>query len=788
MKLHRMDLTNFRVHRNTTINFDDGLTAIVGQNESGKSSVLEGLTWALYGGPAVRGSVKGLRRRNAPARKVATVEVHLTLGGTDYRVKRTETNAWVLARRDGEPAWSQVADGTSGVTEYMTGRMGMALGEFCATYLCEQRDVARLANMGPEARRTFIRRIMGAEKIDAGVKKARRIVLDADAELRGAERQLEDAKGLERVETLAGKAHAEYEAVLRKCIKARDEQQARIDEHDRELERLDALSHRHAAIRARIGGIKSEIEVRRESRRRALQWRDRAAGQVEELRTLDKALEDFDTAKTILDRYDEKADAARKLGRMRDDLKGIDRRIAEIGDARRHDQAIVDGYDRDEHDKATGIVSTTKQVAKTLKNGRRAECAEIEVTIAQSEKRRLALGRAFGEGRCPTCGQDLKDPDETKKEIAVVDEEIRTAAGALAEAARVSDKERKAVEAYREAERRVRDLELHRTRMIDATARLAKLDEQLAGAQATRSKAERVLVATEPLADGYNPAMHQKARVVHRAMERKQARRDAIASCGDDLDRTNARIVELDGLLEGLSDKRIAAEQALEEVVYDADRHQAEKYRRAEARAELDTHRNAVTDAERRRAVAHSDLVAARQRLVDNRAREKRVGAMRRDVVFHEKVRNRLQEFRGAVLDTVKPDLADLMSGILADLTDGRHEAVTLDDSFGVVVYEDGMASPVVSGGTEDLVALVMRIALSQLIAERRGGVDLLILDEPYGSFDASRRANVTAMLESIRDVFPQILLISHVSETRHIGDHIVELEYDPDRGHTKVA
>ena len=54
------------------------------------------------------------------------------------------------------------------------------------------------------------------------------------------------------------------------------------------------------------------------------------------------------------------------------------------------------------------------------------------------------------------------------------------------------------------------------------------------------------------------------------------------------------------------------------------------------------------------------------------------------------------------------------------------------------------MPKPVISGGEEDLANLVLRLAISQMIAERAGQpLSLLVLDEVFGSLDESRRQHV---------------------------------------------
>lgn len=50
--IEKVVLENFQSHKNTSIEFDKGLNIIVGPSDSGKTSILRGLKWALYNDPS----------------------------------------------------------------------------------------------------------------------------------------------------------------------------------------------------------------------------------------------------------------------------------------------------------------------------------------------------------------------------------------------------------------------------------------------------------------------------------------------------------------------------------------------------------------------------------------------------------------------------------------------------------------------------------------------------------------------------------------------------------------
>ena len=62
----------------------------------------------------------------------------------------------------------------------------------------------------------------------------------------------------------------------------------------------------------------------------------------------------------------------------------------------------------------------------------------------------------------------------------------------------------------------------------------------------------------------------------------------------------------------------------------------------------------------------------------------------------------------------LRPELSDLASRYIRELTDGRYCELELDDQYNIIVLEDAIPKPVISGGEEDLANLVLRLAISR--------------------------------------------------------------------------
>ena len=208
MRLNSLRLCNFRQHLDTRIDFDTGITGIIGPNGSGKTTILEAIAWALYGMPAARGTRESIRSYRAAARASVKVELDFELGGHRYFVTRGLTNAEVYLDGGNAP----IATSISGVTDLLRRRLGMTHDEFFNTYFTGQKELSVMAAMGPAERAQFLSRVLGYERVRIAQKFIRErrnsIVAEAsglrsamaDADLvnrtlADAERRLQEARG-----------------------------------------------------------------------------------------------------------------------------------------------------------------------------------------------------------------------------------------------------------------------------------------------------------------------------------------------------------------------------------------------------------------------------------------------------------------------------------------------------------------------------------------------------------------------------------------------------------------
>jgi len=89
MKLHWVELKNWRQHTKKRIDFDEDTIVIYGPNETGKSTVLEALSRGFFDRSSSHAEpIKRIKPLTAPGNVTSTVRIEFTLNKTRYRLEK----------------------------------------------------------------------------------------------------------------------------------------------------------------------------------------------------------------------------------------------------------------------------------------------------------------------------------------------------------------------------------------------------------------------------------------------------------------------------------------------------------------------------------------------------------------------------------------------------------------------------------------------------------------------------------------------------------------------------
>jgi exonuclease SbcC len=796
VRIARLRLQNFRQHADSTLEFDDGLTGIIGPNGAGKSTILEAIAWALYGNAAARGTRDSIRYSRAAPRQPVRVELDFDLAGHRYRIVRGLTSAELFL--DGGEA--PIANSITTVNEIVQRRLGMSRAEFFNTYFTGQKELAVMAAMGPTERAQFLSRVLGYERLRAAqvlVRDRRKVLAAEIAGLRAGmpdpsvvEAQLAEATERQAAAmaraTAAEATHAERAAAAAALAPAWAEAQAEraralevaaelkvaqgeLAAHERELARLDRDLAEIAVARAELEAIATELTPMAElmAEFQALEALAREEGRRS---TLADAVRNLD---------DELARLVERLGRL-ETAPTLEEEVTQQLEAKRRE--VEEALAQAERARTAWV--RDKQEAETRHGALQQQWRELK----EQREQLLSLG---DEGTCPTCQRPLGTHFRTVLDVIDAQLETVTVDGKYylsrleqlaepPEGVTTLDEHRKALALQAGA------LERKLAKVQSGVQELAALARDVAAKRERRAQLDADLEAI-PL--GYDAARHGAVRAeIERLapLDARAARLGAQAEREGQVAREKERLVpQLEAARARVA--QLAAGQAaavLPEVEFVAlrARHDAAL---AQARAAELAAVQARGEAEAAGAAA-ARAAQAREELA---ATQEKLDALHHDRRLHEALDRAFSDLRTDLNAQLRPELSEIASGFLGDLTDGRYGELELNEDYAVTVLEEGVPKPVISGGEEDLANLVLRLAISQMIAERAGQqFSLLILDEVFGSLDDARRLHVLELLRRLQDRFAQVIVITHIEGVRDGLDRVLSVRFDEERGMAVVT
>ncbi|MDQ6769443.1 MAG: hypothetical protein M3Z54_05605, partial [Gemmatimonadota bacterium] len=395
------------------------------------------------------------------------------------------------------------------------------------------------------------------------------------------------------------------------------------------------------------------------------------------------------------------------------------------------------------------------------------------------------------DGECPTCSRPLGGSLHTVVEhlnelIDTVNVDGNYYKARVEQLEQMPDDVRELDERRRALMQEVGTLERRLAKVQLAVQELGTIVREIAAKQQRQVQMKRDLSRIPP---GYDPARHSEVIAeVDRLtpMEADAGRFQAMLDREPHLTLEQRRIAQeimrVQSTLGTLRTRRAQisfTEKDFNELKKEFDR----------VRGELQESRVAAARAQEQVSSATVALAAAQDAAEDLKRKVAELDVLQDDRRMHDELDRAFSDLRTDLNFQLRPELSELASAFLSELTDARYAELELDDQYNIVILEDGVPKPVLSGGEEDLANLVLRLAISQMIAERAGqAFSLLILDEVFGSLDEARRFNVVELLRGLQDRFEQVILITHIEPVREGLDRVITVSYDADRGCSVVT
>lgn len=173
-------IINFQSHTDTTIDFNKGLNAIVGQSDQGKTAIFRAIKWALYNRPlGSRFITKG--------KNYCSVEIFFDDGSIIRRYKKGNSNFYDVTLADGQ-SWTELSGFGTKVPAEVTMAHGMRQiilldKKKKSLNLSEQLESPFLLSDSPAQKGSIIGRLLRTEITDRARKNVQKDIRNINKEL-----------------------------------------------------------------------------------------------------------------------------------------------------------------------------------------------------------------------------------------------------------------------------------------------------------------------------------------------------------------------------------------------------------------------------------------------------------------------------------------------------------------------------------------------------------------------------------------------------------------------------
>jgi exonuclease SbcC len=812
-------------YRQATLDFAGiHVACLAGENGAGKSALLDGITWALWGHSRLgaRGD-DDLIRLGADSMRV---ELTFRLGDDLYRVlrrreagKRSRTLLDFQMGDDGR--WRTLVEGGIRATQRrIEDVLRLDHDTFVNSAFLRQGHADEFTVKTAAERKRVLGDILGLDRWATYEDRAKQ-------RLRAIEMAFEAIRlRLEEIDAELDR-RPEYRTQLASAQAAVDELSEALDEAQRAYQRVEAA-------RTELGHLETQIADQGERIERA----ERELVDVAEERTArqrrlahyERLLADRDQIEAGYRAYQRAIERERALGeRLRASVELDERRralISQISEVRHQLEARrevllqraeeLDGRVPDEELlEELGDVQARLDHLGRLSESREAardDLARIAESQAELRARNEGLRREMealreriellGEAgaQCPLCEQPLtrehrlelleqiENEGRTKgntyraNQSAIV--ELGEQAVALEDQIRRSDRElrelsplqRQAAALNERVERGQQAVE----ELREIQVALVELEKQLAEedyAHEIRTRLKGVLEEAEEL--GYDSEAHERAREavaegqvyaerkaqLATVQERMEEEQEALQRLAETERRWQMELAVADERRAGLLEEGEALRETLEDAPAVEEELQRMRAREAQARQKLG---------------AAQQRLAACEALDQQRAAKlKRKESLASEQAIYDDLRTAFS-VRGVpamIIEAAVPEIEREANRLLSRMTGGRMH-VRFDtqretkggevrEALEIKISDELGTRPYenYSGGEQFRVNFAIRIALSKLLARRAGAqLQTLVIDEGFGTQDAQGRQRLVEAINAVQDDFARVLVITHIT------------------------
>jgi exonuclease SbcC len=823
------------------------LACISGHNGAGKSSLLDALTWSLFGEARGKSSDVINLRQDVKAAEVALTFQHEE---NTYRVQRTlprNKNTLLEFQVRTQTGWKPLTEKTTRETQSRIEQtLRLDFDTFVNASFFLQGKADQFTQQNATRRKEVLSNILGLEMWEAYKNKTaeKRKSLEREVdEIDGRIREI-DAELAE--EDLRKMRLAELESNLKQLTTARTAQESILENIKRNAALIDEQRKMTAMLldgleraRSAHAGLEDRLAAKQADR-------DSYADLVQRAKAIESAhkawqksrkeLEEWDSIASQFREYEkervplqeqiavEKARLEQELEGLQEQERGIDDQVLVIGNlSKQIDQARQALAESEKKLKEREQINAQVQSARERQAELKAENEALKADMNELKERIDSLKAAEG-ATCPLCGQELSlehreatlvqlesegkqegdrfranqaESTELAKQISNYESQIAHLASAENERVQYVSEVSQLTERLDTLQTSAKDWESNGKRRLKEVKKILDAGKYAVDEQKQLAKLDKQL---EKL--GYDVSAHDGARDSEfelRAVEEEysnlKSAKEVSKQIESEIVNLKSEIKNRETEIEALAVDYQTAQAnlgAAEAGSPDLDQAERELFRLREAenktRSELGgaKQRVDVLEVQRARKIAFEKECDELQKQIGrHRTLERAFGKDGVPALLIEQALPQIEDKANELLDRLSDGQMSIRFATQTEYKDKRRD--DLRETLEIQISDSaGVRNyEMYSGGEAFRVNFAIRLALSKILAQRKGArLQTLVVDEGFGSQDIQGRQRLIEAINLVKRDFAKILVITHLDELKDAFPTRIEVE-KTERGST---
>jgi exonuclease SbcC len=831
------------------------LACISGQNGAGKSSLLDAMTWVLFG--EARGKSTDVINLNSDV-KAAEVVLTFAYEGNTFRVQRTLPRGKStvlefqildngrLTTDDGQSSivngqWKPLTEKTTRDTQARIEQtLRMDYDTFINASFFLQGKADEFTQRKSSERKAVLSSILGLEIWDTYKERTaeRRKQIESDVqEIDGRVAEIDS----ELAEEDARKSRlAELENTLKQLSTARMTQESALENIRKNVALIneqrklaETLSMTLERARVSLANLETRLAEKEDERAAYTDLVNRAEEIEKNYKAWQKARKDLETFEQMAQKFREQNELRQpllreievekaKLEQEQTALSDLFSVISNQGLVIRDLEAQIVAAQDSLKEAETKVeerneLNTQQAEAREKSAALKVENSALRKEMDEIKKRIDSLKETEGKATCPVCGQELSEEHR-----ASTLEELQKLGKEKGDQFRANKTE------LEEVESKITNYQLRVTQLASAEKDLlafsntvSQLTERIESLQSAEkdwgktgkkrlAEVTKVLEKESFAADarkqltrlnkelaklGYDPSAHEAAKLAEssgRSAEEefnslKSAREVSkhlegeIKSLGEEKSKKEAEVKESDQAY------RVASQTLVESETNAPNMLEAENKWRAlledenQTRDQVGAARQKVevlTTLHARKTDYESQREELQQQVTRHKTLERAFGKDGVPALLIEQALPQIEQKANDLLDRLSDGHMSIRFVTQAEYKDKKRDDLkeTLDiqisDSAGLRNYE------MYSGGEAFRVNFAIRLALSEILSQRKGArLQTLVIDEGFGSQDIQGRQRLIEAINTVKNDFAKILIITHLDELKDAFPNRIEVE-----------